>query len=183
MFITNGYLAFSGWPETRVLIELKNIVDIEKKQMFFIPNALTIKDTAGEEYFFGSFLDRDLCYRMLTPLVLIAKSIGELTEGNDLTKQRRVSYTRLSNGNIEKIDESNNVIEEISFQSNDENMIEGSDSDSEDLNDDDSVDLSKLPDYLGLFTTNSVSSVYDNSTTISSSLIWRICWQEKLHFM
>lgn len=200
LFITNRYLAFSGWPETRVLIELRNIENLEKKQMFFIPNALTVKDTSGEEYFFGSFLDRDLCFRMLTSMVTISKSLGELTEENDPTisnnhdgdnnnngsgsnQHRRVSYTRLSNGNIEKLDESNNVIEEISLvETDDNNIIDGSDSESEDLNDDENFDLTKLPDYLKLFNTGSVSSVYDYTTPIASSLIWRICWQEKLHF-
>jgi hypothetical protein len=80
MFITNHHVAFSGWPELKILISLKDIVDIEKKQLFFVNNALTIHDCNGEEYFFGSFLDRDLCFRMLSSLVQIEKSLVELTE-------------------------------------------------------------------------------------------------------
>lgn len=80
MFITNHHVAFSGWPELRILIALTDIESVEKKQMFFLPNALTIQTLNGEEYFFGSFLDRDLCYRMVTSLVMIEKSLVELTE-------------------------------------------------------------------------------------------------------
>ena len=68
-------MAFSGWPETRTLLSLQQIANVEKQSLFFVPNAILVTTNVGEDYFFGSFLDRDLCYSMLTAMILIAKSL------------------------------------------------------------------------------------------------------------
>ncbi len=184
LFITNQYLAFSGWPETRVLISLCDIENVEKKQMFFIPNALTVRDSDGEEYFFGSFLDRDLCFRMLTSMVAIAKSLGEIAGETSESKkaQRKNSLTRINQFNQEIEGNPENLIE--NSEPNEMDVEDSCEGEGEDLGDGDEseYDLSKLPDYLSLFETNSVSSVYNTSITLACSLVWRICWQEKLHF-
>lgn len=78
MFITNHYLTFSGWPEIKVVLQLKDISTVEKtNSLFFVPNALLIT-TGDEEYFFSSFLDRDLCYSMLNSMVEIEKKLEEI---------------------------------------------------------------------------------------------------------
>ena len=78
MFLTQQYLAFSGWPEGRVLLSLQQIAGVERTTVFFVPNALLVTTTVGEEYFFGSFLDRDQCYNLLTVMVKIAKGLVEM---------------------------------------------------------------------------------------------------------
>ncbi len=78
MYLTQQYLAFAGWPEGRVLLSLQQIAEVERTSVFFIPNALLVTTTVGEEYFFGSFLDRDQCYNMLTMMIKIAKRLVEM---------------------------------------------------------------------------------------------------------
>lgn len=69
MFVTQFYLAFSGWPEMRVLLELKELVSIEKSNtLYYIPNAIAIKSKSNGEFFFGSFIDRDICFALLTSM-------------------------------------------------------------------------------------------------------------------
>jgi len=78
MLITQQYLAFSGWPDTRVLLSLQQIATVEKQSIFFVPNAILVTTLVGEDYFFGSFLDRDLCYNILTCTSNIAKSLVQM---------------------------------------------------------------------------------------------------------
>jgi len=43
LFVTQRYLAFSGWPDTKVLLALRNIEKLEKSNtLVYIPNAITI---------------------------------------------------------------------------------------------------------------------------------------------
>ena len=79
MFITQHYLAFSGWPELRVLLELKEIVGIEKSNtLYYIPNAILINSESYGEFFFGSFIDRDVCFALLNNMSQIAKRLIEI---------------------------------------------------------------------------------------------------------
>ena len=64
MYVTQFFLAYQGWPETRLLLTLASITSFEKMNtLYYIPNAILLKDSQ-EEYFFGSFIDRDLCYKV-----------------------------------------------------------------------------------------------------------------------
>jgi hypothetical protein len=75
MFLTNHFLAFQGWPETRILIPLGCISQVEKgNTLHIIPNAIRIMYD-GEEYFFGSFANRGKCYQNLCALVEEAKKL------------------------------------------------------------------------------------------------------------
>lgn len=90
MFITQNYIAFSGWPETRVLLAMELIESIEKQNtLMYIPNAISIT-TATEEYFFGSFIDRDPCYNLLTRLSAVKKKLVEINGHNDNEKRKVV---------------------------------------------------------------------------------------------
>ena len=90
MFITQNYIAFSGWPETRVLLAMELIESIEKQNtLMYIPNAISIT-TATEEYFFGSFIDRDPCYNLLTRLSAVKKKLVEINGQSDNEKRKVV---------------------------------------------------------------------------------------------
>jgi len=90
MLITQNYIAFSGWPETRVLLAMELIESIEKQNtLMYIPNAISIT-TATEEYFFGSFIDRDPCYNLLTRLSAVKKKLVEINCNADTEKRKVV---------------------------------------------------------------------------------------------
>lgn len=79
MYITQHYVAFSGWPDTRVLLSMKRIDIINKSNtLMYIPNAITIQLYDKSEYFFASFIERDLCYQLLTNLMQVERRICEL---------------------------------------------------------------------------------------------------------
>lgn len=78
-------MAFSGWPETRVLLALQDVASIEKTNtLYYVPNAILVSTSSGssslekEDYFFGSFIDRDQCYNLLTSLVKVSKRLIDL---------------------------------------------------------------------------------------------------------
>lgn len=79
MFITKNHIAFSGWPELRVLIPLVQVEKLKKTNtVYIIPNAITINTMNGDRYFFGSFIDRDPCFEILSSMVNIAKSLVQV---------------------------------------------------------------------------------------------------------
>jgi hypothetical protein len=108
LFITQHYLAFSGWPDTRVLLSLACVKKVEKTNtLMYIPNAISIiclidnstwaaatneaaEDPCEEEFFFGSFIERELCFNLIRNLSEIEKRIVEIAshtnadEGSDL---------------------------------------------------------------------------------------------------
>ena len=48
--------------------------------LYYIPNAILLKEsTTQEEYFFGSFIDRDVCFKLLTSLAAVAKSLETMS--------------------------------------------------------------------------------------------------------
>jgi hypothetical protein len=60
---------------------LHTITSIEKmNSLMIIPNALLITVQSGEEYFFGSFLERELCYNLVKSLVEVSKCLAELSD-------------------------------------------------------------------------------------------------------
>lgn len=98
MFITQNFLAFSGWPDTRVLLALQCIVDIEKTNtLIYVPNALSIKMADKEDYFFASFLDRDQCYNLLSGMAKVAKRLVELHGSNSQVENRGLIFGFQSN--------------------------------------------------------------------------------------
>lgn len=91
MYVTSGFLAFTGWPEVRVLLTLDNIDHIEKTNtMMYVPNALLICTTDNEEYFFGSFIDREQCYNFLNRMSQISKRLVELHGKNPMLEGRNL---------------------------------------------------------------------------------------------
>lgn len=79
MFITQKYVAFSGWPDTRVLLSLAQVKAITKTNtLVYIPNAISITMEDDSAYFFGSFIERDACHSLLNNLSTIEKRINEL---------------------------------------------------------------------------------------------------------
>jgi hypothetical protein len=77
MYVTQHYIAFSGWPETRILLRMSSITSIEKMNTLnFIPNAISIK-TNDDDYFFASFIDRDPCYKLITSMSELDRGLEE----------------------------------------------------------------------------------------------------------
>ena len=77
MYVTQHYIAFSGWPETRILIRMSSITLIEKMNTLnFIPNAISIK-TNDDDYFFASFIDRDPCYKLISSMSELDRGLEE----------------------------------------------------------------------------------------------------------
>jgi hypothetical protein len=79
MFITQHYLAFSGWPELRLLLSLKDLSGIEKSNtLYYIPNAIQVNSNTYGDFFFGSFVERDVCFGLLSSMSLVAKRLVEI---------------------------------------------------------------------------------------------------------
>jgi hypothetical protein len=75
MYLTPYFLAFQGWPETRILLPLADISQVEKgNTLQIIPNAIRLKYD-NEEYFFGSFANRGKCFLNLCSLIDEAKKL------------------------------------------------------------------------------------------------------------
>jgi hypothetical protein len=60
--------------------------------MVYIPNAISITVEEGEEYFFGSFIDRVQCFTLLTNLSEIAKRIISIQGGAYVAETRPLEY-------------------------------------------------------------------------------------------
>ena len=68
----------------RVLLELKEIINIEKSNtLYYIPNAILVNSEAHGEFFFGSFIDRDVCFALLNNMSQIAKRLTEIKKDNN----------------------------------------------------------------------------------------------------
>lgn len=79
MFVLQHYIAFSGWPDTHILIPLQVVVAVQKMNTVKVfPNAIQIDTKSGEYYFFGSFVEREKAYLMLTNLATITKELHSL---------------------------------------------------------------------------------------------------------
>lgn len=63
----------------RLLLALKDINNVEKcNTLYYIPNAISINSETYGEFFFGSFIDRDVCYALLNNMSQIAKRLIEI---------------------------------------------------------------------------------------------------------
>jgi len=97
MFITQHYLAFSGFPDTRVLLLLKDIAEVHRMNtLYYVPNALSIVTVDRTEYFFGSFIDRQQCYNLLTNLSNVGRKMASMDEfdASALTRTLEFGYIK-----------------------------------------------------------------------------------------
>lgn len=75
LYITKFFVAYQGWPETRLLLRFSDILTFEKSNtLIYIPNAILIK-IKSDEYFFGSLIERDNAYNMLMNLWNVATTV------------------------------------------------------------------------------------------------------------
>jgi len=89
LFITQHYVAFSGWPEARVLLSFSDISTITReKTLYYVPNAISIITNDKNEYFYASFLDREQCFNMLNNLLQVNRRLLELN-GIDVNQTNR----------------------------------------------------------------------------------------------
>ncbi len=93
MFVTQHFIAFSGWPDTRVLLQMGSVEKLEKMNtLMYIPNAISLITADQQEYFFGSFIDRDQCYNLIKNLLEVEKRIVELHGVNEAVASRKLEY-------------------------------------------------------------------------------------------
>jgi hypothetical protein len=98
MYVTQNFLAFSGWPDTRVLLPLVDVKHVEKSTtLLYVPNAIIVKMEDDEEYFFASFLDRDQCYNLLVRISEVARRLHELHGSNPQVTGRGLIFGFQSN--------------------------------------------------------------------------------------
>eukprot|EP01041_Mallomonas_annulata_P000512 gene512-983_t len=169
LYLTQQYLAFAGWPDGRVLLSLQQIAHVERTSVFFVPNALLITTAVGEEYFFGSFLDRDQCYNMLTLMMKIAKRLVEMEfysehgQNNDDT----TTSTSKSSDHIARIITPSSSGTNLANQ-----FLIAAATDDNDNDDgvDDGIDLSKL------FLQSKVAELTEMKFPFDSVDIWGISW-------
>ena len=82
-YLTQRYFAFRGWPDTKSkrLLALKDIAKVEKENTaLVIPNAVRIYMINGEEHFFGSFIERDHCVKLLRMSVEVEKHYSKVRD-------------------------------------------------------------------------------------------------------
>lgn len=93
MFITQHYLVFSGWPDTRVLLLLRTIAEVKRTNtLYYVPNALSVVMGDGSEYFFGSFIDREQCYAILVSLNDVGKHMASLPGYDETAELRSLEF-------------------------------------------------------------------------------------------
>ena len=92
LYITQHFIAFSGWPETRLLLALQFMSTIEKTNtLYYVPNAIVITtNDKKEDYFFASFIDRDYCYNLLVQLQSVAKRLMDLHGPNAILEDKNL---------------------------------------------------------------------------------------------
>ena len=73
-----------------MLLSLKDIVKVEKTNtLLYIPNAILVHSKTFGEFFFGSFIDRDVCYSLLTGMSQVLKRLGEIDGGDGVEAETR----------------------------------------------------------------------------------------------
>jgi hypothetical protein len=66
-----------------VLLSLKDITKVEKTNtLVYFPNAILVHSKTHGEFFFGSFIDRDVCHSLLTGMSQVSKRLGEIDGGD-----------------------------------------------------------------------------------------------------
>ena len=192
MSITTKNLQFSGWPECRVVIALDRIVSVEKTNyLMIIPNAILIK-TSQEEYFFGSFLERELCYTLLNSMVEVSKGLkeingptefhgadddinpGEINEMVSVEKKKKLTdaaltstITDIDNLSIELSNHGTNSITEGRYDG--ELLEENSSSDE---------DIDCGVDFEDILTANGVVYMHHEELAVKSKHLWKFFWQK-----
>ena len=81
MYLSQRYVCFRGWPDTshKKLIHMNDIAHVQKENTaVVIPNAIRLYLTAGPEILFGSFIDRDPCFDLLTASIAAEKHYSKI---------------------------------------------------------------------------------------------------------
>lgn len=166
--MTNHYVAFNGWPDTKVLISLKEIKSVEKSNaLYFLANAITIYVNDGEEYFFGSFLDRDLCHQTISSMVTIEKSLLELTNPEAINNNK-------SNEKIAK----NSSLETVNLSPDQKNIIKVEEKKTEEADKELELVNAVAPDYGALLKKSSdIMVMLEEDIEVSTQDVWMYLWK------
>jgi hypothetical protein len=166
-----------------------------------IPNALLITVQSGEEYFFGSFLERELCYNLVKSLVEVSKCLAELGDPNpaspEIDKESPKAQTRISLSSknlseneaaltntvnslthlidaLDKDSDANNTATAASVADSTADAAGYASSEAEDF-----VPASGPMDFDKLFKSNSnIVPLHSQDISFKSTDVWRHYWQK-----
>lgn len=75
------------------MLPLAQISKLEKvNTLLYFPNALNIVMADGHEYFFGSFIDRDYCFSLISGLSEVQKKISQMEGIQNASTQRSLEF-------------------------------------------------------------------------------------------
>lgn len=182
LYITQHYMAFIGfggsWEGMRILVALKEIVKIEKTNvMMIIPTAVQVTDSTGEEYFFGSFLDRDSCYSMLLNISEAEKQLAKIAGSAVDNRNLNLGY---QTGRPERPKEDTRITEPR--RRTGDLLVAHSDSRvSEDPQAVRAEDMESI-DILSFFKENGISLLHEESVPYAVDAVFKTCWLHGLGF-
>jgi hypothetical protein len=187
-----GFGGLGTWDSVRVLLSLKEIIHIEKAfTMGIFPTAIQIEDSSHEEYFFGSFLDRDSCYSMLTNMSQAEKQLAKL-DGATVEKRNLVlgyqterpekaqkiaarepplSPTKASRQSTEviSVEPAKEALNEVDEQPETEDDIVHPDDESPD-------DIETTIDIAEWFKKHGISMIHEEILSCSAKDVYQACW-------
>ena len=80
LYLSAHHLSFAAWRGAGLRVALGLVSSVERTHtVFFVPNAILVR-TAAEDLFFGSFLDRDGCYAVLSELVEVNARLKDILD-------------------------------------------------------------------------------------------------------
>ncbi|KAF0701122.1 Aste57867_8419 [Aphanomyces stellatus] len=79
LYLSQGYLCFTGWRESYLVLPLMEITNIEKKNTaLVVPNGMEIRTEKQGKLFFASFIFRDECLQAILQLIEIKKQTRDM---------------------------------------------------------------------------------------------------------
>lgn len=186
-------MAFSGWPDTRVLLPLKYLDSIEKTNtLYYIPNAISVVMNDQEKFFFGSFIDRDYCYNLLKNMSEVEKRMIEIHGEDILRDLRSLQFGFLGKKDVEIIPASPTDMKDANLAPSDAqtNPTDTNQSDTNEFERKDSFNLDNdqpdsvfVPDpeddtidFSTVYNTSGITVLLDKSLDSSPLELWSCCW-------
>ena len=175
--VTTKNLMFSGWPECRVIIPLHKISAVEKtNSLVIIPNALLITVNNGEEYFFGCFMERELCYTLLNSMVEVSKGLQEIAAPEE-TDTVHMQQVQVDSAMCKTITEIDTLAAELSKERGQISVSESKDDEAEE-------ELSSAGeehhtnDFESIFKSDGVVFMHTQELPVKSKYIWKHFWRK-----
>lgn len=175
--MTTKNLMFAGWPECRVIIPLHNISAVEKtNSLMIIPNALLITVNTGEEFFFGSFMERELCYTLLNSMVEVSKGLQEIA-GPSEADTVHMQQVQVDSAMCKTISEIDTLAAELSKDQSQISVTESKDDEAEE-------EISSAGeehhtnDFESILNSDGVVLMHTQELPVKSKYIWKHFWRK-----